>query len=433
MRWSVVRLITAKEFRDLLRDRRTVMLILVLPALLYPLFGITGYLFALTLSNQTAIVGVQGIDHLPNDDSSLRLLVDESRFAPGLDVSDESKLTPLIVKEISGNNSEELLRNREADVILTIPDDFQEKLAKPDERPTLKIDSREGDDKAKLAAQRVRGILQKWEKRYRQARFKEKDLPEDFDDVFKISDSLTDKPKGKIAADEMRDAFARVFPLLLVMWLVAGAIQPAVDMTAGEKERGTMETLLISPAERSEIVFGKFFATTMFAFASVIWNVIWLTGGALIVSTLLHFPVVSLPGVLGCVVLGLPMAMFFSAICIALGVFAKSTKEGQYYLMPILLLTLPLTLGAMVPGAELSPTNCWVPVTGSILFQQKLLAVSGEPMPWGYFVPVVGAQFLWIALALMFASWQFRRENVLFRQTGAKKKKGWFKSRSDNR
>jgi sodium transport system permease protein len=53
----------------------------------------------------------------------------------------------------------------------------------------------------------------------------------------------------------------------------------SIDMTAGEKERGTMETLLISSAERTEIVAGKFAATTGFAFASVVWNVLWITGG----------------------------------------------------------------------------------------------------------------------------------------------------------
>ena len=376
MRWSVVRLITAKEFRDLLRDRRTVMLILVLPAILYPLFGTTGYLFALTLSGQSATIGIQGREYLPDESSKQPPLFDGDTFAEGLDKNEESDdLSTLILKDVSGNN-EKLLRDHTADVILTIPKDFQERLSKaaaiseenkpskPIEPPVIDIDSREGDDAAKLAAKRVNTILRNWEKRYREARFDEKKLPKNFDDIFIIKDSLTDKPREKRAADELRDTFAKVFPLLLVMWLVAGAIQPAVDMTAGEKERGTMETLLISPAERIEIVLGKFFATTMFAFASVVWNVLWLTGGALIMSALLKFPVVSLPGLAGCVVLGLPMALFFSAVCIALGVFAKSTKEGQYYLMPLLLVTLPLTLIAMAPGAELSPLNCWVPVTG---------------------------------------------------------------------
>ena len=179
-----------------------------------------------------------------------------------------------------------------------------------------------------------------------------------------------------------------------------------------------METLLISPAERSEIVAGKFLATTAFAFASVVWNVAWLTAGAVVLQQVLGFPIVNLAGLAASVVLGLPLAMFFSAVCLALGVFARSTKEGQYYLMPLMLVSMPLAFWSMAPGSELGPQNCWVPVTGAMMLQQRLLAVSGEPVPWGYFAAVLGALAVWVALALSFAVWQFTRESVLFRETG---------------
>src|SRR5204863_2518901 len=111
-------------------------------------------------------------------------------------------------------------------------------------------------------------------------KFRKAGLPKVFDRVFELKDPQTSKRAEKKAADELRDTFVKAFPFLLMMWLIAGAIQPAVDLTAGEKERGTMETLHISPAERSEIVFGKFFAVFAFTFASVIWNVFWLTASA---------------------------------------------------------------------------------------------------------------------------------------------------------
>lgn len=179
-----------------------------------------------------------------------------------------------------------------------------------------------------------------------------------------------------------------------------------------------METLLISPAERSEIVAAKFFATTAFAFISVVWNVVWLTAGAIILERVLGFPIVNLGGLAACVVLGLPLAMFFSAVCLALGVFARSTKEGQYYLMPLLLVSMPLAFWSMVPGNELGPANSWIPVTGAMLLQQQLLAVSTEPVPWGHFAAVLGALAGWVVLSLAFAVWQFTRESVLFREAG---------------
>ena len=239
-----------------------------------------------------------------------------------------------------------------------------------------------------------------------------------------MQDPQSEKPRDKAAADELRDSFARVFPLVLMLWLVAGAIQPAIDMTAGEKERGTMETLLISPAARSEIVLGKFLATTVFAFTSVVWNVLWLLAGALIIKAILGYPIVNPAGLAGCVVVGLPLAMLFSAVCVALGVFAKSTKEGQYYLIPLILVVMPLAFWSLTPGMELDGSNFWVPVTGAMLVQRNLLSVSADPLPWGYFAAVLAALAAWIGVALGLAVWQFHRESVLFRETGPGRTRG---------
>jgi sodium transport system permease protein len=421
MRWSVIRLIFGKELRDLLRDRRTVMLILVLPALLYPLFGLTGFVFASALIAQPAVVGVIGQENLPK--TEWPKLLEDGLFARTLEDADVTA-APLGVKFVEGD-PEALIRSREVDLVLVIPKDLEAKIAKHGELPVLKVHAREGDDKAKLAAKRLNGILIGWEDLLRAKRFRDAKLPEDFDRVINVEDPQSDKPKAKKAADELRDSFVKVFPFILMMWLVAGAIQPAVDMTAGEKERGTMETLLISPASRSEIVFGKFFATTTFSFTSVVWNVVWFTGAGLAIEALLKFPIVNIPGLLACLILGLPLAMFFSAVCLALGVFARSTKEGQYYLMPLILFTMPLAFWSMMPGSTLTAGTCLIPITGAMLFQQRLLSTTGDPIPWEYFLPTMLALAFWVGLALYLAIYQFKREEVLFRETGGDKPSLW--------
>ena len=420
MRWSVVRLIATKEFRDLLRDRRTVLLILVLPAVLYPVFGAGGWLMATTLLNQKQTLGIVGAEHLPGADYPPFPPADPP---PADDTAPEVGAgghTDVTTTRLAGD-PDELLRTRQADALLVVPPGFAADLNDPAKKPTLTVRGREGDDKSKIAVRRLTALVRHWEGQLRQERFVRRGLPRDFDKVFAVDDPQTSKPKAKRAADELRDAFARVFPFVLMMWLVAGAIQPAVDMTAGEKERGTMETLLISPAERGEIVAGKFLATTAFAFASVLWNVLWLAGAAVLVQLVLGFPILNLPGVVGCVVLGLPLAMLFSAVCLALGVFAQSTKEGQYYLMPLILLAMPLAFYGMLPGSELTPLSAVVPVTGAILLQAKLLAVTGEPLPVWAFPAVLGSLAVWVSVALALASFQFRRESVLFREAAAGK------------
>lgn len=425
MRPSFVRLIAAKEIRDLFRDRRTLLLVLILPAVLYPLFGGAGFFMARTMLGQEARVGIFGAEYLPGD-----LAADEKAFPPFLvhgQIPEERKPddptpepSPLAVSKLDGDPQAALAAKR-VDVALVVPPGLVEAMGNPNgPKPKLTVLTRDGDEKSKLAGRRVTAAVRAWEDRLRDVRYVRAGLPKDFDKMFVLEDSQTNKPKAKKAADELRDTFVRVFPFILIMWLVAGAVQPAVDMTAGERERGTMETLLISPASRGEIVGGKWLATTAFGFLSVCWNVTLMMVGAVVMEQVLGFPIVNLPGLLACMLFGLPLAMLFSAVCIALGVFAKSTKEGQYYLVPLFLVVMPLAFGSMMPGAELTVGKALIPITGAMLLQQKLLSVSPDPVPWDMVPVVLGSLAVWIVLALWGAVRQFHRESVLFRETGGK-------------
>ncbi|MCZ2343406.1 MAG: ABC transporter permease subunit [Bacteroidales bacterium] len=430
--WQIVRLITNKEFRDLMRDRRTVMLIIILPAVLYPLFGATAFLFARTMLDQQSVIGVMGAEQITQQ--AIPSLLDGDRFVETTTPSETVRFSrPLTARRLAGDPAA-ALRRREVDAVLIIPPDFS---IRPTDQPRSKITilNREGDETSKLATQRVKDIVRQWERRLREARFLKQGLPKDFDQIFDIVDPFSSQPPVKKAADELRDSFTQVFPFLLMLWLVSGAIHPAVDMTAGEKERGTMETLLISPVDRTEIVLGKFLATTLFAFGSVIWNALWIIAAALFTQTILNYPIVNLIGLAGCVVIGLPLAMLFSAVCVALGVFAKSTKEGQYYLLPLILLVLPLAFWSMAPGAQLDGSNCWIPITGALLLQQQLLSLTQDAVPWGYALPIFGSLGIGIVAALSLAIWQFHRESVLFRESRPASGGflNWFRARPDGK
>src|SRR5438270_9116881 len=99
---------------------------------------------------------------------------------------------------------------------------------------------------------------------------------------------------------------------------------------------------------------------------------------------------ISLSALFWCVVLSLPQSAFFSALGLAIGAYARSSKEGQYYLMPLFVITMPLICLTLVPGVELNPFYSLVPVTGVALLMQKLMTAAnlGE-IPWAYFVPVL--------------------------------------------
>jgi sodium transport system permease protein len=204
-------------------------------------------------------------------------------------------------------------------------------------------------------------------------------------------------------------------------------VYPAIDMTAGEKERGTMETLLISPAERTEIVAGKFIATACLGFSTAMWNVLLMVVAVVVAPMLapnfFGADLISLSGLAASILASVPLAMLFAALALSLGIFARSTKEGNYYMVPLFFSVLPMAYWSMMPGNELDGRTSWIPLANALLFQQRLMSVRPDPFPWQHVPAVFISMGLCIALALWAATRQFHRESVLFResQSGSRK------------
>jgi sodium transport system permease protein len=475
MRWSIIRLIWLRELRDQLRDRRTIFMIAVLPILLYPVAGYGVMHLALGFLQQKSIVGIAGADNLlpwrppaaaptpgpvvawlsltpPPPGAPLGAV---ARFAtaaalaggqpsteyPPLVEMREGKLafsarytiagplgSTLLPQRIDvplGSATDPdaflagvdrtLLNERKIDVLLVVPPGFQETLARQGQA-TLFLLSRAKDDNSRLVDIRVTAMLNRWKQDLKQARLARAGLPSDFDEPIRIHDPERAKPPAQQEEEGLFSLLVRIFPFVLVMWSLAGALYPAVDLCAGEKERGTMETLLISPASREEIVSGKFLAIWVFSAATALLNLLsmaittWQFSSAMPGAT--FRPMALFWGVL----LLLPLSAFFSALCLSVGAYARSSKEGQYYLMPLFLVTLPLIFLTLAPGVELNAFYSMVPVTGVALLLQKLMAAAPDRGLWLYFVPVLAPMVIYSWLALRWAIAQFQREEVLFRE-----------------
>ena len=227
-----------------------------------------------------------------------------------------------------------------------------------------------------------------------------------------------------IATDDVADALQRkaamwskILPFVLLIWALTGAFYPAIDLCAGEKERGTLETLLSSPAERLEIVWGKLLTVMLFSMFTAVLNLASMAlTGSLILSHLPDFGPPPAAAILWLLVALVPVSALFSALCLALAAFARSTKEGQYYLMPLVLATMPLTILPMAPGVELNLGNSLIPVTGVVLLLRAML--EGNYLAALPYVPlVVGVTLCCCWLAIRWATNQFNTESVLFRES----------------
>ena len=414
-------------------------LILGLPILMYPLFVGVGILFVTALKEKRLVIGVAGAQHLPQPQPDLTpalggaggtahklrvyppLLGENGQFSPRY-AADSPDSVPLIVKPLDTTDDESfraLLAARQVDAVVVVDADTAAKLERG-ERPAMRVLGRDGEENSKLAVQRVTAVLHRWADDVKTAKFARNGLPPDFDHPIDVRDPQSEKTTEKKVADELRDMLVKVIPLLLAMWMLTGSIYPAIDMTAGEKERGTMETLLISPAERTEIVAGKFFATALFGFGTALWNVLLMVVAVavapMLAPNLFGQGLLSLSGLVACILAAIPLAMLFAALSLTLGIFARSTKEGNYYMVPLFFVVLPLAYWSMTPGIELDRFTRWVPMANALLLQQRLMSVRPDAFPWQHVPAVFGSLALCVAVALWAVVRQFHRESVLFRE-----------------
>ena len=444
-----VKLVYAREMRDQLRDRRTLFLIAVLPLLLYPLLGMSFFQLSQFLRNNASKVLVLGEDQLANSEWLPALLREEQFASVWFNNPDEQKALELVRpnalwgddKVPTGERlldaARQAIEQGQVQVVLYFPEGFSDRLEGARESlmertetsahiadsvvPQAEIINNSTNEKSRIAQLRVESVLRSWRAAVTQTNLRDSNVPLDATTPFTVK-------QQDVAREQQRTAaiWSKILPFILFIWALTGAFYPAIDLCAGEKERGTLETLLVSPAERREIVWGKLLTIMTFSIVTALLNLSSM--GLTAKFILAQFQeIASLPGASGLslppwtsvvwlVIALLPIAAFFSAMCLACAAFARSTKEGQYYLMPLLLVIMPLMMLPLSPGVELNLGNSLIPVTGVVLLLRAVIEGQyWQALP--YLLPVAGVTLGCCLLAIRWAEDQFNRESVLFRES----------------
>jgi sodium transport system permease protein len=427
MSWSNIAVIFRREVLDQVRDRRTLFMIFVLPIVLYPIIGIGILQFSAALEQKPRVVVIVGAENLPRAPRLLNATGDA--FNPELfDLPIEAERLVVHQEPVSGPwgdpvRRELAIRRGLAAAVMIIPQKLNEQL-RDETNFEIPIRYHSIDEPSQITYLRMKEVLDRWKQLIVAGRLKRDQKTESYTEPFRV------KADDVATASEVGGSvWSRLFPFLLVMMALTGAFYPAVDLCAGEKERGTMETLLISPASRTEIVLGKFATVMLASVMTALLNLVsmGLTGiqlahgvgslaavpGRRAMATVLAPP--TLQAAFWMVVLVLPLAAFFSAVCLALAVLARSMKEGQYYMTPLYLVSLPLVFVTLAPGIELNLFYSLVPITGVALLLRALILGSYD-VAFRFFLPVMVPTLVYAAVALRWAIDQFQREEVLFRE-----------------
>lgn len=399
-----------KELRDSLRDRRTLISMIVVPTLMIPgimlVAGVVSYMVVNKAREEVPAVMVLG----GNDSPVVRAALIADR---------KIRLVPATA------DWKQRITDKQLRAAVEIPAGFDAALEHGD-ATVLKIFNYESELRSGFAVGELHRFFNDYREKIITARLAGRGLPAALVKPFEVKTENVAPPE-KVGGN----VIGGIIPYLFILLCFTGAMYPAIDLTAGEKERGTMETILCSPVGRADLVLGKFLMVLTAALGTVVFSLLsmgltFMLGGLLFAKTAAGgaavaaakrgaapmLPTIDPLGTLTVLAMVLPVAVLFSAVLMAVSLFAKSVKEAQSYVSPLIVVVILPAMMGMLPGVELNTRLALVPILNLALVSKEL--VSGV-FHWHYLALIFGSTCVYAAVALAFCVRMFNREDVLFR------------------
>lgn len=395
-----------KEIKDTIRDRRTLVAMVLMPMLLMPvmILGMSKFIDYQMKKQQEQVIKV--------------VLVGEKNNLQLSEMIKNQEMFEIVRIDI---NIKEAIENEDIDAGIIIPEDISEKIENQ-ESAVVQLMTKSTNIRSSSAHAILSSIVAEFDNFVLKKRFENQNI--DSKILSKVSVLTED-----LATKEETGGFilALIIPLFIVMWSIMGGQYTAIDVSAGEKERKTLESLLLTPVKRGDIVFGKFLAVSSVAFVSVVvaigsfYATIIYVGGIGIMNAsrsvatggmVINFSIEPLATLL-LLLVSIFLIFMFSAIILSISIFAKSFKEAQNYIGPsYLVVILPVVLVNSIPGFEPSVWFFALPaINATLLFKEVLMGVYD----WSHIALTLFSLIVYSVIAIMIATKIYSKESVLFR------------------
>ena len=383
---------TQKELREILRDRRTIITLIGMPLLIYPLLGVTFQKLLITQATNKAKTEYRVCfkDYATSTTFQQLFAHGEEILRRHADPNGNSRQEPkgtpddpvwVFVNANDKNSTvdvEKLVADRTADVGVSIHRENDD--SSYDVELTYRSSSSYSLDARRNIEDHLRAVSDTMVSHALRQHDSSWKLPI-------IVDRKSIAPSDSGSGSQF--SIATLIPLILILMTVTGAVYPAIDLTAGERERGTLEALISAPVPRHELLFAKYLAVLTVAMLTAIAN---LTSMAITAYSngmeQLLFGTGGISIKMLALLLGLLIvfAGFFAATILILTSFARSFKEAQAYLIPVMLISLAPGIFCLLPGIEMTAWMSVTPLVNIVILARDV--VDGR------------AQAIWVVLAL---------------------------------
>jgi len=357
---KMIFIVFRKELLDTLRDRRTIISMIVVPLLLIPIL--------LSLSTQMFIK-----QEIEAREKTLKIgLVDAGNAGEfrNLLLADE-KIQ--LIEDLTPVQARSLVESDDLDIYFEVSRDFDRRISGMQPGRITMYYKAAGD--RSIEKRRAMAFVDNFEQKLMSDRLRELGIDE-------TAMKTIDFHEQNLATvqEQMAEAIGGLLPYLFIIFCFLGSMYPAMDLAAGEKERGTLETLLTSPAGRFEILLGKFLVVVLTGMLTAIIGIIGLYIGF---SQIPEIPDQMLKTILlllepGYIImmlsLLLPLTIFFAALLLSLSIFAKSYKEAQSIISPMFIVVIVPAFLGLLPGVELNTVTAMIPVLNVSLATKAIIA-----------------------------------------------------------
>jgi len=395
---NIIFSIFKKELTDVLRDRRTLFFMIAMPVIVMPLIFIGSLKF-------------QEYQNKKSEEKILNIaIVNESDDIQIRDYILNQKGVNLI-ENIDADSLEKGIKSDSLQGGLYIGKNFLNNIS-TNQMGAVEIYYKSSDLMSK-AKKRINNALDQYKNEVVAGRLLRFDIDKNLLEPLQIIDKDMSTKKETIGK-----ALGGLVPYMLVIFIFLGAMYPAIDLGAGEKERGSLETLLSSPATKFEITLGKLMVVSLTGLVSGLISVVGITAPMYFIdnipdqikSTVLE--IISPFMIISVIFLMIPIAIFFASMLLSISFYARSFKEAQSLMGPlniIIIVPLMLTLG---PGIEIDHITALIPLINVGLLTKEILAGSVEPI---YFIETLSSLLFFAAIGIRFSVYWFNKENTIFR------------------
>ena len=395
---SIIVSIFKKELIDVLRDRRTLMFMVVIPILITPLLVIGSIKFQ-EYQNKKSEEKILKIAYINESEDSLakELLSDQKGVK--------------IIEGVPIDSIESYIKSDSLQGGLYLGKGFLKKI-KTNSSGDVKIYYKSSDLMSK-SKKRIQAALDIYKEKIIAERLKQ--LNVDGQILEPINITNIDMATAK---ETLGKAVGGFIPYVLVMFIFLGAMYPAIDLGAGEKERGSLETLLSSPATKFEITMGKLLVVSLTGIVSGLVSVLGISSSLFFIDKIpvqIQETILELINpfmIFSIIILMIPIAIFFASMLLSISFYARSFKEAQSLMGPLnMVIIVPLFL-SLGPGMEMDHATALMPLINVGLLTKEILAGSVELI---YFIETLFSLLFCAAIGIWFSVFWFKKENTIFR------------------